>query len=546
MSMFIALISEAYDSAMEEAEQRVPIGISGRLKHFHTWYEATQETEHRINLALNTNIMSKKMYLEFTPFVQAIAPFMKQYGSEYMKTKRGRRASVDVPGSRPTSQPDNPGDAGANPFAPNSTLKDPGFTGWETADLKDGVRCAKLVQCINKCKACFGRSADQINKYVWVEAEFETATLKSKGVRCKALQSYGESEGALPHDLHFSKDAIIIITEQPTAAGAKWRGYLETDEKRRDGNVNPMHIDSNGVPQHKERPLDLSDSDEEDDPEIEERFRTIKKGVTESSKSLSATDGIGGQPELGDLWEGLEEEDKTLTHKDKDAIIKLKEKIEQRDVELDKVMNENKRLRDERNKYMSQSTSLNDRIATAHKASEEIAPWIQRDVQQALDLLRRQEEIALPSAHRHAAVIERLDKQERYIAKLLQIAARGQQQAQQQQRPQYQQIDPAQMQLAQEQRELAATQAGLAATRQEHPTPHPQILPGSVAPQQMPERSQALQVALQAGGEEVASQRVASRGVGGRLAGGRGPRGDLEEYERQLAMLDRDDQYPSP
>eukprot|EP01043_Picozoa_sp_COSAG02_P068432 COSAG02_NODE_11364_length_1739_cov_2.932317_2_plen_99_part_01 len=96
--------------------------------------------------------------------------------------------------------------------------------------------------------------------------------------------------------------------------GAKGRGYLETDEKRRDGNVNPMHIDSNGVPQHNERPLDLRDSDEEDDPEIEERFRTIKKGVTESSKSLSATDGIGGQPELGDLWEGLEEEDKTLTH----------------------------------------------------------------------------------------------------------------------------------------------------------------------------------------------------------------------------------------
>eukprot|EP01043_Picozoa_sp_COSAG02_P068431 COSAG02_NODE_11364_length_1739_cov_2.932317_1_plen_445_part_10 len=235
--------------------------------------------------------------------------------------------------------------------------------------------------------------SDLVNKYVWVEATFESATLKSKGVRCKALQSYGEAEGALPHDLHFHKDAIIIITEQPTAAGAKWRGYLETDEKKRDGNVNPMHIDSNGVPQYKERPLDLSDSDEEDDPEIEERFRAIKKDATESAKSLTATaDGTGDQLELEDLWQGVEEEDKTLTHKDKDAIIKLKEKIEQRDVELDKALNENKRLRDERNKYMSQSTSLNDRIATAHKASEEIAPWIQRDVQQALDLLRRQEE----------------------------------------------------------------------------------------------------------------------------------------------------------
>ena len=545
MSMFIALISEAYDSAMEEAEQRVPIGISGRLKHFHTWYEVTQEADHRINLALNTNIMSKRLYLEFTPFVQSVAPFLKEYQSEYWKKTGGRRSP---PGSRPTSQPDNPGDAGTTPFAPDSTLKDPGFTGWETAGLDDGVRCAKCVRCMKKCKGFFGFDAGVVNKYVWVEEAFESATLKSKGVRCKALQSYGESEGALPHDLHFNKDAIIVITEQPTGAGAKWRGYLETDEKKRDGNVNPMHIDSNGVPQHKERPLDLSDSDEEDDPEIEEKFRTIKKGVTEGSKKLlGINDGLGDHAGLEDLWEGLEQEDKSLSHKDKDAVIKLKEKIEQRDAELEKVVNENKRLRDERNKYMSQSTSLNDRIATAHKASEEIAPWIQRDVQQALDLLRRQEEIALPSAHRHAAVIERLDKQERYIVKLMQLAARNaNQQPQQQHRPQYQQMHPAQMQHSQEQRELAATEAGLAATRADHPTSHPQILPGSVAPQRVPERSQALQVALEAGGEEVANYRMASRGVGGRLAGGRGPRGDLEEYERQLAMLDQDDQYPSP
>jgi len=371
-------------------------------------------------------------------------------------------------------------------------------------------------------------------------------------VRCRALQTYGETEGALPHDLHFNKEEIIVVTEQPPAAGAKWRGYLESDTKKRDGNVNPMHIDSSSVSQHKERPLDLSDSDEEDDPDIEERFRTVKKDVAEGSKKMLGTDeGAGGQPGLEDLWGGIEHEDKALTHKDKDAIIKLKQKLEQRDVELDKVMNENKRLRDERNKYMSQSTSLNDRIATAHKASEEIAPWIQRDVQQALDLLRRQEEIALPAAHRHAAVIERLDKQERYIAKLLHLAARGQmnqagQMNQQLQHPPAQQMNPAQAMQMQDQRDLAATQAGLAATRPDHPTPHPQILPGSVDPRQVPERSQALQVALQAGGAEVANHRMASRGVGGRLAGGRGPRGDLEDYERQLAMLDQDDQYPSP
>jgi len=553
MSMFIALISEAYDSAMEEAEQRVPIGISGRLRHFGSWYEITQEADHRINLALNSNILSKKMYLEFTPFVQAIAPFMKEYQKEFKRTKRGRRRSVenvgDAPGSRPTSQPDNPGDGGASSFAPNSTLKDPGVTtGWAGTDFEEERRCPKCARYLEKCMASLGRDPNKANKYAWLEESFESATLKNKGVRCKALQSYGETEGALPHDLHFTKEAIIIITEQPTEAGAKWRGYLETDEKKRDGNVNPMHLDSNGVPQHRERPLDLSDSDEEDDPEIDEKFRTVKKDVTESTKSLLGTnEGLGEQPGLEDLWGGIESEDKTLTHKDKDAIIKLKEKIEQRDVELDKVMNENKRLRDERNKYMSQSTSLNDRIATAHKASEEIAPWIQRDVQQALDLLRRQEEIALPAAHRHSAVIERLDKQERYIAKLLQLAARGNtnQPQQQQQQQQHPQMSPEQMQAmmmqTQQRQALAATEAGLAATRADHPTPHPQILPSSMAPHGH-ERSKALAVAVASSSGSAAIGAMGARMAG---AGGRGPHGELEEYERQLRQLDEED-YPSP
>ena len=46
---------------VEEAAERVPIGISGRLKHFNSWYEATIEAENRIAMGRNTNIISKKM-----------------------------------------------------------------------------------------------------------------------------------------------------------------------------------------------------------------------------------------------------------------------------------------------------------------------------------------------------------------------------------------------------------------------------------------------------------------------------------------------------
>ena len=194
---------------------------------------------------------------------------------------------------------------------------------------------------------------------------------------------------------------------------------------------------------------------------------------------------------------------------------------------------------------MSQSTSLSDRIATAHKATEEIAPWIQRDVQQALELLRRSEEIALPSAHRHEAVIRRLDKQEKYITKLLQLVARGgmgggggggqQQMSMEQQH--------AMMAQNRQQQELAATQAGLASTRSDHPTGHPQILPGGGG---HPERSQAMVVALQQGGQEVQATRVASRRAGGGAAGGRGEAGDMADYERQMRQLEQDKDYPSP
>ena len=379
------------------------------------------------------------------------------------------------PGSRPASQPGDP-DMNDAMFP----LKNPPKSkeGWsaraDPTDIDTGGRCKSCKKCCHRVLKFFGHDPNAANKYAWVESDFESANLKNKGVRCKALETYPNPASkdptlreALPHDLHFTKDAVIIIIERPAEPGVLWRGYLETDEKKLDGNINPLLVDMDGVQQHRERPLDLSESDDEEDAEVEAQFIALDKEVRENAKEVNAQLTGEGGVKLEDLW-GAEEEDTTLNHKDKDAILKLKEKIEVRDVyatqhpplafavlqpialsrrvngprrstrcsgyvakaaqrlvlggarrELEKLKNESKRLRDERNKYMSQSTSLNDRISTAHKASEEIAPWIQRDVQQALDLLRRQEEISLPAAHRHAAVIERLDKQEKCAAVFL-------------------------------------------------------------------------------------------------------------------------------
>jgi len=243
------------------------------------------------------------------------------------------------PGSRPASQPGDP-DMNDAMFP----LKNPPKSkeGWsaraDPTDIDTGGRCKSCKKCCHRVLKFFGHDPNAANKYAWVESDFESANLKNKGVRCKALETYPNPASkdptlreALPHDLHFTKDAVIIIIERPAEPGVLWRGYLETDEKKLDGNINPLLVDMDGVQQHRERPLDLSESDDEEDAEVEAQFIALDKEVRENAKEVNAQLTGEGGVKLEDLW-GAEEEDTTLNHKDKDAILKLKEKIEVRDV----------------------------------------------------------------------------------------------------------------------------------------------------------------------------------------------------------------------
>ena len=69
----------------------------------------------------------------------------------------------------------------------------------------------------------------------------------------------------------------------------------------------------------------------EEDAEEEAPFIALDKQLPENAKEVNAQLTGEGGVKLEDLW-GAEEEDTTLNHKDKDAILKLKEKIEVRDV----------------------------------------------------------------------------------------------------------------------------------------------------------------------------------------------------------------------
>ena len=54
----------------------------------------------------------------------------------------------------------------------------------------------KCVRGLERCAVFFGRDSNKANKYAWAMESLESQTLKSRGLKCVALKSYMESEGA--------------------------------------------------------------------------------------------------------------------------------------------------------------------------------------------------------------------------------------------------------------------------------------------------------------------------------------------------------------
>ena len=93
MSMFIAMVSEAYEDARDEADKRVPIGISGRLTKFSSWSEATKEAGNRLKILVHNRIISHQMTLEFKPFLEALPKLQRDAVREDGAKRRRRRFS---------------------------------------------------------------------------------------------------------------------------------------------------------------------------------------------------------------------------------------------------------------------------------------------------------------------------------------------------------------------------------------------------------------------------------------------------------------------
>lgn len=68
MSMFIALISEAYETAREATENHISTSINSSVGGSGSAEEILQESERRIALAVEMKLISRKMFHELARF----------------------------------------------------------------------------------------------------------------------------------------------------------------------------------------------------------------------------------------------------------------------------------------------------------------------------------------------------------------------------------------------------------------------------------------------------------------------------------------------
>lgn len=209
MSMFIAMVSEAYEDARDEADKRVPIGISGRLHRFSTWSEATHEAGNRIKLAVHNHMISHKMALDFRPFLEALTVMQQEAikeeaAMEHQKITRRRRRRFSI--SNPDGQ-EIPLEmleqkiraelSGKDVMYP---LKDPGVTEGRAQKHADTQGAEERMGCCRRCyrRCCPGvlfpafnisccecggtKKKKQRNKNAWTEQMFKTDLENSRGL----------------------------------------------------------------------------------------------------------------------------------------------------------------------------------------------------------------------------------------------------------------------------------------------------------------------------------------------------------------------------
>lgn len=211
MSMFIALISEAYDAARDE-RTHMPAPRMKRRGYGNLW-NVTREADKRVDMANHLGLISKELYRELSPFVGALSSFKHRADvlEEVAKLQKSR--------ALPTS-------------GTHAGL----FGGLPDVFEHKRVQIAqKIVPPGSKLGTWVKTKRHGAMR--WEVDQFKARANRAHGTRFRALANI---HGSGPNELSFRRNDIIIVTNRPEHG--RWRGFRHEDGPVVSGEFDPIFV----------------------------------------------------------------------------------------------------------------------------------------------------------------------------------------------------------------------------------------------------------------------------------------------------------------
>jgi hypothetical protein len=232
MSMFIALISEAYDAARDE-RTHLP---APRMKRrgYGSLFNVTREAEKRVDMVNQLHLISAGLYKQLNPFLEALPSFKERAGvvEELNKLHKAHSAA---------------GHGGVHLFGGVPEALNQGRTRITQKLIPPGSKTALWL------------NQRQQSRLRWTVDQFKATAERAHGARFRTLE---HNHGIGPNELSFRRNDIICVTER--SEHGRWRGFRLEDGPSVSGEFDPVllgnelksRLDGLGH-------LDASSSDEE-------------------------------------------------------------------------------------------------------------------------------------------------------------------------------------------------------------------------------------------------------------------------------------------
>jgi hypothetical protein len=206
MSMFIALISEAYDDARDE-RTHMPAPRMKRRGYGNLW-NVTREADKRVDMANHLGLISKGLYREMSPFVDALSSFKQR--ADVMEDVSKLQKSRALPAS-----------------GTHNSL----FGG-----VPDAIEHKRIqISQKNLSPGCVKTKRQGAMK--WEVEQFKARSDRAHGARFRALENI---HGSGPNELSFRRNDIIIVTNRPEHG--RWRGFRHEDGPVVSGEFDPIFV----------------------------------------------------------------------------------------------------------------------------------------------------------------------------------------------------------------------------------------------------------------------------------------------------------------